>query len=994
MEMLSLIITVYNTEEFVEKCIQEIFRQTYKNIEIIVVNNGSSGNINEIVEQYRELFPERTIKLVINETNQGTFHGRGSGMSVAAGEYFAFMDADDRVGVDFFGSMMEKAKATDSEIVVADLVHEDEEMYAQRYIVDPVRSITFNLRGNEKVFDFYYRFAGQSYSMYGIWNKIYKRSLWDRCKPYIDAITERFALCEDAEYTTIFFSQAESACNIHNQYYYHFVHSSSASANMAANYEKARRNIAYQGTAFRNMKQHLIRSGRYEDYSDEYEEFKGFHERVMLFTIDHSGLSVNDKFKLKRQCYKDFDNASPGPLRDDEMFFTQHFVEQTPELEKIRSAIVDDDTKIVSFDVFDTLIGRELWQPADIFELMDGKFKKLTGRGGEFADIRINAEIAARKLQSLSNNFSEEVKFNDIYRVISENFKLSEDSIEQLKREELRLEELFSRRREIGYDLYRLALRCGKIVIFTSDMYLDDEFIKGLLQAKGYTEYQKLYVSSVCGVTKSSGKMFSLILNDFSIKNAASVVHIGDNFQSDFQCGQKKGMKAFWLPKAQDVFCNFTGQLTYSGNGFTSIYQDLSSLDHDIALRTQLSIIAQTEFDNPFVRFSPETDFNGDPYYMGLFAAGPAVTSVCQWLHEKLISYGNKRLVIVGDELKCFYQCIKEESGKEIFGDNIEFRSIEDNHNSFPPIWSRDGLIRLSTMHAIIDFTRWTPIELAEKLSEVFCDGFIDDIRNDFAENGVLPDIHFTDNAQVDTVLRILSNYLDETKCMEAKSRHLIDSAVFVSGTNHIAMAYMMLCSENKARRYSIFPIPDIGCDGETCCFLLANRDALFRRIFYLLFRNPATSTIGESVITQVFEKGINDYITNHRYLSSLLHFPHENSISFEHLNYLIRHCGVLDTYILLPSYYGPKQTRNDILWQQYVIRNHADSYNAIMGTSPYEMMKKHQKIGYLLLFDRKTFKAKVTDRLKNRPILLSVFNAMYSFARGVKNLLFGRNGK
>ena len=53
--LLSLIIPVYNTEAYVGKCLDSIFEQTYKNIEVIIVNNGSSGNINEIVEEYRHI---------------------------------------------------------------------------------------------------------------------------------------------------------------------------------------------------------------------------------------------------------------------------------------------------------------------------------------------------------------------------------------------------------------------------------------------------------------------------------------------------------------------------------------------------------------------------------------------------------------------------------------------------------------------------------------------------------------------------------------------------------------------------------------------------------------------------------------------------------------------------------------------------------------------------------------------------------------------------
>ena len=285
---LSIIIPVYNTERYIEKALDSLFNQTCQEIEVIVVNNGSSGNIEEIVRLYQSKHKDRFLKLVTSKVNLGTFHGRGLGMSVAEGEYFTFMDADDRVGIDFYHQLIVKGDKTKADIVMADLLHEDDEGRQFRYIEDPAREDKEDVEGVEKVFDYYYGYSGLSYSIYGIWNKIYRRTLWDRCKPFIDAITEQFALCEDAAYTTIFFSQAKKITHVHNQYYYHYVHSDSASGNLVGSVEKVKRNAAYQGTAFRNIIQHLIRAGLYEKYSDNFKQFRNLHLRIMLFEINRS----------------------------------------------------------------------------------------------------------------------------------------------------------------------------------------------------------------------------------------------------------------------------------------------------------------------------------------------------------------------------------------------------------------------------------------------------------------------------------------------------------------------------------------------------------------------------------------------------------------------------------------------------------------------------------------------------------------------------------
>ncbi len=72
---LSIIIPVYNTERYIEKALDSLFNQTCQEIEVIVVNNGSSGNIEEIVRLYQSKHKDRFLKLVTSKFNLGTFHG-------------------------------------------------------------------------------------------------------------------------------------------------------------------------------------------------------------------------------------------------------------------------------------------------------------------------------------------------------------------------------------------------------------------------------------------------------------------------------------------------------------------------------------------------------------------------------------------------------------------------------------------------------------------------------------------------------------------------------------------------------------------------------------------------------------------------------------------------------------------------------------------------------------------------------------------------------
>lgn len=97
--LVSVIVPVYNVEKYIYKCLASIFNQTYKNLEIIVVNDGSPGDIIEIVSGFQK--KHKNIVLVNLNENVGLFRARIAGIQRATGKYIVHIDGDDTVGIEY-----------------------------------------------------------------------------------------------------------------------------------------------------------------------------------------------------------------------------------------------------------------------------------------------------------------------------------------------------------------------------------------------------------------------------------------------------------------------------------------------------------------------------------------------------------------------------------------------------------------------------------------------------------------------------------------------------------------------------------------------------------------------------------------------------------------------------------------------------------------------------------------------------------------------------
>ena len=117
--LISIIVPVYNVEEYLSKCLDSIVNQTYKNLEIILIDDGSTDNSGIICDEYSE--GDTRIK-VIHKKNKGVSNTRNIGIENASGEYILFVDADDEIERDYVYVMIKEVIQSDCDLVISNIL--------------------------------------------------------------------------------------------------------------------------------------------------------------------------------------------------------------------------------------------------------------------------------------------------------------------------------------------------------------------------------------------------------------------------------------------------------------------------------------------------------------------------------------------------------------------------------------------------------------------------------------------------------------------------------------------------------------------------------------------------------------------------------------------------------------------------------------------------------------------------------------------------------
>lgn len=203
---LSIIVPVYNTGNYLKKCLNSLVNQTLDDIEIIIVNDGSTDNSEEIIKSYKD----KRIKYY-KQKNSGIGKTRNKGIKNALGEYIGFIDSDDYVSKDFCEVMYNKAKKDKCDLVVSNFYYDRNGVYEE------FKAIKFkdtNLNDNPKLL--YYMNLGPC-------NKIYNRKMLKENDIYFDELLKY----EDVPFVCKAMNCAKRIGKVENYLSYYVIHENS-----------------------------------------------------------------------------------------------------------------------------------------------------------------------------------------------------------------------------------------------------------------------------------------------------------------------------------------------------------------------------------------------------------------------------------------------------------------------------------------------------------------------------------------------------------------------------------------------------------------------------------------------------------------------------------------------------------------------------------------------------------------------------------------------
>lgn len=158
--LVSVVIPCYNVAPYIMRCLNSIVNNTYKKVEIICVDDGSTDNT---LDELRSVDDERIT--IISQENQGVSAARNAGLECAHGEYISFVDPDDWIHKDFFQRLVDIQKSTDADVVMCDYLRV-ENFVDDEIISDPMSPVLYG------VLDVWNKTSFKNY----IWRKLYKRS--------------------------------------------------------------------------------------------------------------------------------------------------------------------------------------------------------------------------------------------------------------------------------------------------------------------------------------------------------------------------------------------------------------------------------------------------------------------------------------------------------------------------------------------------------------------------------------------------------------------------------------------------------------------------------------------------------------------------------------------------------------------------------------------------------------------------------------------------
>ncbi len=332
MPLVSIIVPIFNAEKNLRRCIDSILNQTYKDIEVILLNDGSSDNSGQICDEYA--LSDNRVR-VIHKENTGVSDTRNQGISMAEGDYIQFLDSDDWITSDATSSLVRAAVKYQCDMVIADFYRVINERVSQKGAIEEAGLMdrhSFATNMMQDPADFYYGV---------LWNKLYKRSVIEEQLLRMD---NNISWCEDFMFNLEYVRHIQSIYVLKIPIYY---------------YVKTKGSLVTQGMSMKNvinMKRTVFKyyNSFYKDvFGEEDYEKRKIQVYRFLFDVASDGTAffsiLPGNYRLGAERTTVSENVQEGTGFFYDIFKEQKLQERLFDTVAIRNELTTVDIKLLYY---------------------------------------------------------------------------------------------------------------------------------------------------------------------------------------------------------------------------------------------------------------------------------------------------------------------------------------------------------------------------------------------------------------------------------------------------------------------------------------------------------------------------------------------------------------------------------------------------------------------------------------------------------------------
>jgi len=284
---ISVVITVYNDEQYLHRCLESILNQTFENLEIILINDGSSDNSGNICNEYK--LRDSRVK-VVHRSNEGTVAARRCGLACARGQLISFIDGDDWIEKDMYEHLIDVYNHSEyPDMISSGLIYEYPKSGIRSIALDGVPAKRYSkheIRQSILPVLIYDPVAGQNSVLTSVCTKLIKKTVAQKAMEYMKT---SLSLGEDGAYVYFLMANCGSLSIIHKAFYHYEQHEGSQNYKFDPNaFEKL---IRLEHTMIEGMKKQVWS-----------EEIRG---QIEYFVLGYLGRLVekNFHFRIRKYAY-------------------------------------------------------------------------------------------------------------------------------------------------------------------------------------------------------------------------------------------------------------------------------------------------------------------------------------------------------------------------------------------------------------------------------------------------------------------------------------------------------------------------------------------------------------------------------------------------------------------------------------------------------------------------------------------------------------------